>query len=221
MTNEKANGQELLRAFTSRYDALINHGETVQLHHHKAFADAALAVLADGRGEIDYKRLNNGDKRVAMWNAMVHYLTGQADKYMPLDNTKLAGDPLLWLKKEQHFMNFAGGISAGALKRMIDSEHDGREKFTLERYAGVASEAKKTLIGQFLPSTFMHLPDTTAAKGAVLSAIGLSGKLDPGKSTLDELVQWMLQFHETGGVVPPKMYQKSAAYIPPGNHGGH
>lgn len=215
------NGEKLLHTFTSRYDSLMKHANTVQVHHHKAFADAAVAVLADERDELDYGLLNDGDKRVAMINAMVRYLTKQADTYMPLDMAKLQNDPLLWLKKEQHLMNYTGGVSAGALSRMINSEKDGQENFTIDKYAGVANEAKESLKGQFLPSTFMHIPDTEAARGAVLGAIGLTGKLDPKKAKLDELVQWMMQFHETGGVVSPKLYQRSAAYVPPGNHAGH
>ena len=211
MANAKKSVKGYMDQFTTMHKALTDHAATMYFKHHAAFVKAGEALLMDSRGELDYDRLKNGDTRLAMANAMADYHTKEMQPYFGVDFKKLGNDPLAWLKKEQLFREYTGGLTAGTLKATIDAN---QEDFTLERMASIGNEAKQTHLREFLPSTFAHIPDTEPARTAVLGEIGLTGKINPGIAKLEELVQWMVQYHVNGGV-PRTAYERSQAYIKP------
>ena len=211
MTNAKKSGKGYMDQFITMHDALTKHAATMYFKHHAAFVEAGDALLMDSKGELDYDRLKDGDTRLAMSNAMADYHTKELQPYFGVDFKKLGNDPLAWLKKEQLFKEYTGGLTRGTLKATIDAN---QEDFTLESMANIANEAKQTHMRDFMPSTFAHIPDTEHARTTVLGEIGLTGKINPGTAKLEELVQWMVQYHVNGGV-PQKAYQRSPAYIKP------
>ncbi|MBI2145158.1 hypothetical protein HYU18_02440 [Candidatus Woesearchaeota archaeon] len=176
-----------------------------------AFTDAARELLMNEQNELDYGLLKGGELAQTFAISIGTRLRNRAKTVFG------APDGLPWYRLAQLTQAYAG-VTAGQLKSMVDSE---REDFTVSRMAKISSDLKENTFRTFGPSAWEHIPDTPAARATVLSELGLTGKMDPAKAKLEEIVQLMVHYHGTGGVVSPKMYERSQAYIPPGNHGGH
>ncbi len=200
-----------LPTFMSRYGDVSRVADDSEFFKIKAYTDTATELLMNQQGELDYSKLKDPTVAQAMAVSIGTRLRNRAKSAFGV------GDGLPWYRLAQ-LTNTYAGITGGQLKSLIDSE---REDFTVARMASLSGELKRNTFQILGPSAWEHIPDTEAARATVLGELGLTGKMDPAKSKLEEIVSLMVHYHGNSGVISPKAYQRSPAYITAANHGGH
>lgn len=202
-TKEKEK-QSLLEEFGIKYDAVHRLADTVEIHHQKAYTEAALKHLKDKEGNLDYKVLKDPEKRSAMAGQMADYYVEKAKEYFRVDEK---ASKLSDLQKEM-LINAYAGITRGQLMRDIHREEEG---FTLQRFGQTVAQIKERLLQELGPTAYEHVKDTPAHKKALLKEMGLEGKLDSEFVRISDLLPLMEQHHQLGAL-PPRAYEKQPAY---------
>lgn len=203
-TKEKAK-QTLLEEFGIKYDAVNRLADTVEIHHQKAYTEAALKHLKDKEGNLDYKMLKDSKVRSAMADQMADYYTEQARKYFKLDEkaSKLSD------MQQEMLINAYAGITRGQLKSTI---HKAEDDFTLQHFGEIVGRIKQRIGEQLGPAAYAHIEDRPEHKKAILKELGLEGKIDAELLRMEELQQLMELHKKNEGVLSPKSYQKLPAY---------
>ncbi len=197
--------QTLLGEFRTKYDAVKRLADTIELHHFKAYTDAATGLLSDKEGNIDYQKLKDANIRSSMADKMADFYVSKAKEYFKVDDK---ASKLSDMQKEMLLSTYAG-ITRGQLKSAI---HNAEDEFTLETFKGLVSKIKQNVHNQLRPSAFAHISGSKEHKKSVLKEMGLEGKIDAELVELEDVNRLMETYHVNGGVLPPKEYQKLAAY---------
>mgnify|MGYP001617040023 CR=1 FL=1 len=203
VTKEKEK-QALLQEFGVKYDTVQRLADTVELHHQKAYTEAALKHLKDKEGNLDYKLLKDSKVRSAMADQMADYYVEQAKEYFRVDEK---ASKLSDMQKEM-LINAYAGITRGQLKSEI---HRAEEEFTLQHFGRRVDEIKRRISEQLVPATYAHIQDTPEHKKAILKELDLEGKLDAELVRVEDLIPLMAQHHRDGAV-PQRLYEKLPAY---------
>ena len=200
-TKEKTK-QTLLKEFQTKYEAVTKLSDTVEIHHLKAYTDAASSLLKDKEGNIDYKLLKDANIRTSMADKMSDFFIDRAREYLHVN------DKLSDLQKEM-LLNAYTGITRGQLMSTV---HRLEDDFTLDRFKAISSELKKGIHDRLKSSAYAHISDKTEHKKAIIKDLGLEGKLNADLVRIEELEPLMEDYHINGGVIPLKAYQKLPAY---------
>ncbi|MFH1182430.1 MAG: hypothetical protein V1702_05710 [Candidatus Woesearchaeota archaeon] len=187
-----------LATFKDKYGAVVKLADTIELHHAEAYNAAAKKHLMEG-GQLDYNKLKDSKVRQQMADTMTDTYVKQATEAFKTGAIPDTHKDLLM--KAYH------GVTKGELKKLIE---DSEEDFTLGAFHGQAKKLRDNVHNMLAPTAWSHLTDDD--KPGVIKAIGLEGKLDPKAIRLDELGQQMVAYHVHDGVVPPSVYNKTAAY---------
>ncbi len=206
MTTATKEKQSLLEEFGIKYDAVNRLADTIEIHHQKAYTEAALKHLKDKEGNLDYKMLKKAEVRTAMANQMADYYTEEAHKYFKIDPK---ASKLSDMQKEM-LINAYAGITRGQLH---DTIHKSEDDFTLPEFSKLVVRIKQRIGEQLGASAYAHIQDKPEHKKAILKELGLEGKVDTELLRVDELHALMEAHHQNGGVISPKSYQKFPAYI--------
>ena len=203
--NNNANAPDYLHEFMERYDRMRRVTDTQELEASRFFADAARAhIMVDGL--IDYKQLNSDpNSRLAMAADIGDSMAARASEY------HMSGAGLSWdAQALQTYGLF--GTTGGRLKAQFERL---REDFTISQMANDATQHKRTLFEVLAPSTYEHIPDTPAAIGSLITGMGLTGKIDPTRARLNDLVDLLIGYAGNSGTIPQRALERSPAYIPP------
>lgn len=206
MVNQNGNGNALLQEFMDRFERMRKVTDTQEVEAVGYFADAARAHIMGQDGLIDYKQLDvSGETRQAMAAQIGNSMAVRAAQY-----NQSQGD-LPWDVQASQTMQFFG-TTAGNLKRDFDRL---RSRFTMGQIASMAAQHKNTLTEILAASTTEHIPDTPAAISGLITAMNLTGQIDPRRARIQDINELLFAYAGTGGSVPQETIKRSPAYIPP------
>ncbi|MBI2133901.1 hypothetical protein HYU11_04420 [Candidatus Woesearchaeota archaeon] len=181
---------------SARLDRVV---ATLELDHMSTFVSAARETLMNGARHVDYSRLEEAEARNAFFTSMMNSYGEGSRRWLGLG----AGhqwDDMQALMAMSGVYGLTGDMLSGLMRQQ-------GQNFNIQYFGRLLTDPERGLLTRtktmLEPLATRHLTDDD--KPAMISAIGLDGKLNPGNATLDNIID-LARIYRTQGVIAPRQY---------------